>query len=305
MIWKPITLGILLAIFYYLIKRSLRKKGIEQNLMTIDNSSHRDIKEFGNLIISNRKKIKLELQNQIFHFITEAKLFNIDYEYMYDDEFEKEFFENNSNIDLNSVKRIFYSCNHDNEGAELLTDKSGTIFLYDFNYGEPKLKKLFNSIWDIFNNKELLAHQIEKADNVLFHSKIETLDNFVNTDDIIKFNIEGFEIKDYKNQLEELFCNSKKQLNLDNFTWEEYEWRKVEIIECLICINGLSEKVKIESLGWYDFKFLAKINIFLEKLNSSYRISFVHENTWDEIYGVKLSNLDEFELLKKNMLIVE
>lgn len=307
MIWEAITFGIATTFFYFIIKKYLIKKEIKKNTIALYDQYHKDIKEFIDLVISHRKKIRIELQNQNFYFISEAKLYTTDYihVYQYDEKFEKEYINNNSDIDIKSLKIIFYSSDHDYDGPTLLTDKSGAIFLYDFNNKSPKIKKIYASIWDVFKNKEQLIIELKKSNTTLIYSNIEPVDKFIPIDQVIKFSVEEFEQEDYKIQLDELFSKSKDELKLNSVIWNSHKSINGENIECLIEINNHSEKVIIDNLGWYDLKFPNNINAILKKINSSYRISLVHENKWDEIYGVKLSKLNEFELLKRHMLIVE
>ncbi len=176
--------------------------------------------------------------------------------------------------------------------------------MYFFGYGEPTLKKIFNSIWEIFGDENDLKKMLEVPNDIVYFSKIASLEDYVNINEIIKFEIHGFYIENYKEQLEILFRSSNELLKLNNFTWKEFEWHEVEEIECLIEINNIQKVITIEKSKWYDFKFPEKINRFLNEINSQYRISLVHENSWDETHGVKLSKLDEFEILMKNKLIV-
>jgi len=317
MIWSFLIIAVI-SIVVFSIFKSKPQSGLEgketksysknsqsipkENSDTIrPESLHKDVLQFMDLIDAKSKRIELSLQNDYVRFIADRKTFKNSNKYQNRTKDAVKEFQNELGIDSDTAFTLFDSNHVDGEGPNLITDKSGNIFRYHF--AEPSLNLISESIWDLISNKEL-SENLESNEEILHFDKQSNLSDYIDLDRVTKFAIHGFYVEDYKKQLEIVLLQSNGSLNLNSFEWEDFDWNTTEIIKTKLRINDSMENINIEKSKWYDFKFPGKINALLSNIGSEYRISLVHENSWDETHGILLTKKEEHEILSKKRLII-
>lgn len=262
---------------------------------------HPEIADFVNTI-KKEQEITLRIQNEYFEQKTNFDILNTNN--LTNPYFLKKLESYNSSlVDISSLKVIFFPNNIDGLGDPITTDRKGRI--YAMNAARPSFRYIFNSVWDLVGGKTKFLNSISNQnkihiDNITFIEKITPVST------ITKFAIHGCNFSTYKNQFSELEAKSNGTIKIEDLRLKEYEdYSKIDKLDCIFLLNGIPKTISISNSKWYDFHFPYQLNMILNSVNSSYRLSIVHENSWDETHGYKISTKEEYKILRSQNLIIE
>jgi Ca2+/Na+ antiporter len=293
-----------LALFKRKYQKSVNEEKEKANIKVLDSKS-KDIEKFNSIVKESNKELQIVLQNEICNFIISKKIMETfkDLETDYHIRKNCKNLTQTNGLDISSVTIVFNSDDINGEGPNIVSDKSGAIFWYHFGFGSPKVEYLDDSIWSFIGSEEELIRLLKKQDDIVTIKKLPKVGEFIHKNAIIKFDVHGFYINDYQSQLIKLFNQSEGKLKIDFYEIDKLRKEKKEFNIINLGINSKAFKLELEDSKWYNFNFPNMINGYLEELNSEFRLCLVHENGWDEIYGITLGNIEEYELLKRNKLI--
>lgn len=263
---------------------------------------------FKSLVKQFNLTIEYHLQNDFHIFSVNKEFFLKKYSDNYEIRENCKNLATTNGIDINSIILVFNSNNPNGEGPCIVADKTGEIYWYHFGFGNPRVEKLSDSIWDFLCSKDDFISKIKNSNGKIVFNNLPKVSDYIEEDSLQKISQEGFDFNYYKPLLEELFEQSDGTLKLDSFKWGDLKNSSdgTEYIELELIINGQKGKFTIEhSLEWFQMDFPEKVNKILNIVNSKYRISLVHENDWDVTHGLKLSSIEEHHLLKSKRLIVK
>lgn len=267
--------------------------------------NNQDIFDFFTLLNESKKTVELKLQNDNYLYTTNSLMIFDKKKEILEIAKECEKMQDIHVIDIDSIIVLFDSNDINDPYPYLITDKSGRIFKYKFGKVQSfEIDQIYDTIWDLFGGKQRLINKLSASDEKIYIENIKYLKDFVNIEKIMKFDIHGITVSDYHRQLWYSFKQSNGELILKGFDCKSNTELPDDEMECTITINDTIRKINLNKGKWYDFSFAKKINNILESIDSKYRLSFVHESYWDEIHGIKLSTIEEYEILKNNNLIV-
>ncbi len=260
--------------------------------------------EFLELLTKSKINVELKLKNDICPLITNHKIYkNKSYILLSDIRSEIKASGNNFNIELESIEIIFDTKHPDKEATVIIKDNSNRYFtFYQVYYdGNPKVNHVANSIWEIVGSKTEFQENLNSDEKVV---KIEfgtPITEILENENFIEFGIKYFDIKDYKSQMFKL----TEQSNID------FELNQIEVIssdsmivKLRVNINNVDEIIQLKNTKWYDPEFVSQMNQLLVKHKSGFRLSLLYHDKFEEDYRIKLSELTEYNELKKNNYLI-
>lgn len=281
-----------------------RSKG-QINNSSKDNQMNQISKDdFLELLTSYEKDVELKLKNDFCPLITNHKIYkNKSYILLSDIRNEIKASGNIFNIELESIEIIFDTKHPDKEATVIIKDNSNRYFtFYQVYYnGNPKVNHIANSIWEIVGNRTEFQENLNSDEKVVRIEFGTPITEILKNENFIEFGIKYFDIKDYESQMFKLTEQSNVDFELSKM---EVISSGSEIVKLMVNINNLEEIIQLKNTKWYDPEFVSQINQLLVKHKSNFRLSLLYHDKFEEDYRIKLSELTEYNELKKNNYLI-
>jgi hypothetical protein len=193
------------------------------------------------------------------------------------------------------------------DGVEIATDQSGR--LYEIKYFPRDSKKehsiniICESIDELLKDGPLKDQPKDKEGNIILHrvSRLSEVLSPKQMESIYKFSDVDFTIDDYIHTLETVIKNSDASIQISNTSPTGSKTFK-------LAFKGLNIDFLIDfqlGKGEWTAHLVEQINKELTRYKQQMRFALVHENSWEELYGLAIFDKKVYDKLKKVHLIKE